>query len=644
VSGDKPSLAFIRRAVEGADLNAVRVALYHNTGDAALAELPTAAKLDDAQRALLIDKAVAWLAENAGPGDLPEPPLPELRRLMNMVTGGEMGDLEFEARHQITGFRPYPFMAGWTGEKPAIPAGFKVAVIGSGFAGITTGVQLDLLGIPYEIYERRAEPGGVWSINRYPDVRVDTASITYEYLFERGHAWSEYFGRGPEVRAYLAEVSRKHGVWDKTRFNHDLKRATFDEARDLWVIELDTPDGRKVVEANVIISCSGLFATPHIPRFEGQDDFKGQIVHTALWPDGLDLKGKRVATLGNGSTGVQMLGAIAREAAQVYCFQRTPQWVSPRDKYGQPMEPETVWLARNFPGYWNWWRYSATSNLFETHQIMLIDREWQAKGGLINPVNDAIRADLVEYIKRETGGRQDLIDKVTPDYAPMSRRPVVDNGWYRALTRDNVELVTDGIERLTAEGVQTTDGRVREVDVIVTATGFEVAKYLWPARYVGRDGADLHDTWDAADGARAYIGMMVPRFPNFYMLYGPNSQPLSGGPAQPVWFAIWAAYAAQGLVRMLEEGKSRIEVKPEAYERYNSELDEESKKLIQMTKEGGVDKNYYVNNEYGRLQVNAPWYSPFYHRLCSRVEWDDLELSNNRVAALSGEGKENVES
>ena len=168
------------------------------------------------------------------------------------------------------------------------------------------------------------------------------------------------------------------------------------------------------------------------------------------------------------------------------------------------MEPEVLWLLDNFPGYWNWWRYMAIAALFETHNFLVPDEEWKAQGGKFNPLNDKIRDDLTAYIKAQTGGRQDLIDKLIPDYAPFSRRPVVDNGWYQALTRDNVELVTDGIARFTPKGIETEDGTVHEVDVIVTATGFEIMKYLWPADYLGKGGVNIHDFW-SKDGPRAYL-------------------------------------------------------------------------------------------------------------------------------------------
>jgi 4-hydroxyacetophenone monooxygenase len=580
-------------------------------------------------RALLADKVVAWLSNNASPEPLAEPPEAELMRLMNMAAGGTMGDLEFAARRDLPGFKHHPYAVHWDGEAPSVSPEFKVVIIGSGFAGIGMAVQLDLLGIPYFVLERQPEAGGVWCTNRYPDVRVDTNSITYEFGFEKAHRWREYFGRGDEVRHYLNDVSKRRGIRDRTLFNHDLIRATFDTTRDCWMLDVKTPEGTRQFEANVIVSASGLFSKPRYPSFEGQDTFAGEIVHTARWTPEIKLAGKRVATIGNGSTGVQTLGAITREAAHVSVFQRTPQWIMPRDKYGVALEPEITWLLDNFPGYSNWWRFVVTAPLFETHDMMLVNAEWQRRGGQVNAKNDAARAWLTGYIETQTAGRPDLTDRLVPDYAPYARRPVVDNGWYRALMSNHVELVTEEIARLRPEGIETVDGKIREVDLIVMATGFEVAEYLWPTKYVGALGTDLHETWNAADGARAYIGLMIPDFPNLFTLYGPNSQPVSGGPAQPAWFATWSAYVAQVLMQMLHQSNSRVEVKRSAFERYNRELDAESEKLVLMTEAGGVDRNYYVSNEHNRLQVNAPWYSPEYYRRCSVVEWDDLSLSGH---------------
>ncbi len=169
-----------------------------------------AINLDDAQRELLISKAAAWLEENAGPGMPQEPPEAELRKLMNMATAEEMGDLEFEARRDLAAFKEFPWThrAGPT-SKPPLPEGFQVVVVGSGWSGLAMGLQLELLGIPYVILDRQPEAGGTWSVNRYPDVRVDTISITYEFAFEKNYPWSEYFGRGAEVRRVPRTTSRR---------------------------------------------------------------------------------------------------------------------------------------------------------------------------------------------------------------------------------------------------------------------------------------------------------------------------------------------------------------------------------------------------------------------------------------------------
>jgi 4-hydroxyacetophenone monooxygenase len=624
---------YIRRAIELADLNAVRLALYQNTGDPALAALPLAPQMSEDQRDMLKQQAVDWLLVNASPARLPEPDEAKLRELMSLATGEELGDLEFEARREQTAFKQFPFLAQWEGEKPEIPADFNVVIVGSGFSGVVMAVQCKQLGIAYTVIEKGDEPGGTWNINRYPDVRVDTISLTYELSFEKDWRWSEYFGRGEEVRAYINHVSRKFGVYDNTRFNHALTAANFDEAKAKWLLEVDAPGGPQRMEASVLVTATGLFANPKIVDFPGRDAFKGEIVHPARWPADLSLEGKRVAVIGNGSTGIQMVGAVAEQAAHTCVFQRTPQWISPRDKYGQPMESEVHWLMDNFPGYWNWARYMAGAPLFDTHALVCTDPEWQAKGGKVNPVSDAMRGDLAAYIERETGGRRDIIERVLPDYAPMSRRPVVDNGWYRALTRDDVELVTDPIERFSESGIVTAGGKERPLDVIVTATGFEVVKYLWPAKFHGRQGIEVHDMWDQADGPRAWIGAMVPGFPNMFMLYGPNSQPVSSGPAQSTWFTIWSAFIGRCLMKMLRERASTIEVTREAYEDYNKALDIEAQNLVMMTKEGGIEKNYYVDNEHGRVLVNAPWYGPVFQKMFADPGWEALELRKESAPA-----------
>ncbi len=609
--------AFIRRAVEYSDLAALRVAVYQASGDAEVAALGPVAGLEPADRERLVDRCVELIERDLASWTLRTPSDDEIRSMLDLVLGAPTNDGDFELRKGVLSFDDFPFFADWGSEGAALPADFHVAIIGGGFNGMATAVQLEQLGIAYTVYERRHEIGGTWSINRYPDIRVDTLSSSYEFSFEKNYEWTEYFARGPEVRAYLHHIADTFGVTPNIRLGHDLKEARFDEDSSTWDVIFDVGDGRTVSRTvNVIVSAAGLFANPNLPDFPGVERFGGQIIHPTQWPEGLDLSDKRVAVIGNGSTGVQMLGRIAEMSEHVDVFQRTPQWISPRAKYGDPVEPEMRWLIATVPAYWNWCRITSIMHLFNFHLDYLVrDPEFEATGGKISATSERVRNMLLEYIRTETGGRQDLIDRLIPDYAPMVRRPIVDNGWYRALTRDNVDLVTDEITEFTETGIRTADGVHHDLDVVVSATGFDIVKYLWPAEYFGRGGANLHERWDE-DSPMAYVGMLVPDFPNLFILYGPNSQPVSGGVALPAWYQAWAGFVARCLITMAEQGARTVEVTHEAFTSYNERLVEESQSLIVVTEEASARRNYYVNSR-GRMQVSAPWETSDYFLMTS---------------------------
>ena len=625
--GTTVDAAFIRRAVEASDLAALRAALYQASGDPELAELGPVASLSPEDHARLVSRAAHLLETELDGYTLHVPSDEELRRLMDLVLGVPTIDGHFEIRRKFLAFETYPFLYDRPNNAAEIPEGFEVAIIGAGFSGIAMAVQLDRLGIPYVIYERRSEIGGTWSIHKYPDIRVDTLSITYEFSFEDQYPWNEYFARGEEVRGYLEFIAKKYGVFDRIRFEHDLEDATFNEDRSIWHLKLRRAGGaREEHEVKAVVSAAGLFSTPKLPDILGADEFEGTILHPTQWSSEYDLRGKRVAVIGNGSTGVQLVAPIAEEALRLHVFQRTPQWISPRPNYGRPIEPEVQWLFDNVPGYWNWCRYTSIIGLFTWHEDFLIpDPEWERQGGHITRQSEALRDFLIEYIREQTDGRSDLIEKLIPDYAPMVRRPVVDNGWYKALTRENVELVTDGIARLTKTGIETVDGKHRDVDIIVFATGFDVEKYLWPAEYHGENGANLRKFWSESS-PRAYLGMLVPHFPNLFIMYGPNSQPVSGGVSLPSWFQIWAAYVGQCLTTMIEGGYSTVAVSESAFEQYNARLDIEASGLAFITDKGSVERNYYVDAS-GRVLVNTPFETADLYAMMKTPNRDEIEFS-----------------
>ena len=608
---------YIRRAVGFSDLAALRIAIFQACGDPEIARLGPVATLSEEDRARLVDRCVELIASDLDSWELRTPSDDEINTMLDMVLGVPTSEGDLELRKMVLSFEDFPGFADWTTPGTKAPKDFHVAIIGGGFNGIATGVQLEQLGIDFTLYERREELGGTWSIHKYPDIRVDTLSASYEFSFEKNYQWTEYFARGPEVKAYLTHIATKFGVMDHVAFEHDLVEARFNDETKLWHVTFRLPDGSTVSrDVNVIVSAAGLFANPNLPDFPGIEDFGGLVIHPSRWPEGVDLSDKRVGVIGNGSTGVQLLARVAEMSKHVEMFQRTPQWISPRDKYGQHVEPEITWLLGAVPGYWNWCRITSIMHLFNFDKDFLIrDEEFEKSGGQISAKSEFVRNMLLDYNATETGGRQDLIDKLIPDYAPMVRRPIVDNGWYRALTRDNVELITDDIVRFFDGGIETADGRLHELDVVVSATGFDIVKYLWPAEYYGREGLNLHEKWEE-ESPMAYVGMLVPGFPNLFTLYGPNSQPVSGGVALPAWYQMWAGFIARCLVRMIEENLSTVEVTEEAFRHYNDRLVEESQKLIMVTEEASAKKNYYVNAN-GRMQVNAPWETHEYYRMTS---------------------------
>lgn len=629
-----PGRNYVVRAVECADTNALRMALYQVTRDPEIAAIvprrvfgpvTDTVQFSEDDIALIRAKAVDYLLTGPDETAHPIPSRDGIVELLEMAEARKLGPDDLIMRHHIPAFADMPFQAQWT-DGPVIPDGYRVAIIGAGLAGVAMGVQLAKLGIPFTIYERRAEVGGVWSINTYPDVRVDTLSCTYEFAFEKKYPWTEYFAPQSDVRAYVEHVAHKHGVYGHIQFGADVQEARFDEATHRWTLSVCSEGSVTAVEANVVVAASGVFSNKRDLSVAGLSEFTGQVVHTTEWSEDIEYAGKKVAIIGNGSTGVQLLSKIAEKAESVTVYQRTPQWITPRANYGTPIAEELQWLIQKMPFYWNWNKYVAGLSTIDLRDVLMPDADWIAQGGQVSERNDLLREMLTKYISKQVGGRQDLIDKLVPDYPPMTRRPVVDNNWYASLTRENVELVTAPIDRMTDAAIVTTGGEAREADLVIAAVGFQTEKYLWPTQYHGVGGVALESVW-AARGAQAHLGMTVPGFPNMFMLYGPNSQPVASGSGLPAWFEIWTGYIGKAIVGMLEGGRSSMVVRKEAFEDFNEQLHEEARKLIYLSPSTAMEKNYYVN-EFGRLQTNAPWSGEKFFALCSSPDESHFDFTD----------------
>jgi 4-hydroxyacetophenone monooxygenase len=616
----------LRRILDQADCNILRMALYQQTGDPALAAMTVekqALRGGVFSRTVLAQKhhdevkqkALALLMRG------PLPPVQpasrnESRRLLELFGGTPLSDEEFDLGVEELAVDPFPREARWNVRPPqAVIDGYRVLIVGAGMSGIMAGIQLGRLGIPYTIVERQSGPGGVWETNDYPEARVDISSFLYQFKFVKNYPWPEYFATRDNNLAYLKEVADRYDVLQHMIFDTEVIAAEWNEAEAHWKVTLRSRDGSvSEREVPLLISASGLFSTPRIPNIEGIDTFSGTVFHSTAWDHSCSLRGKRVALVGNGSTGTQMLRHIAEEAASVAVYQRTPQWIAPSDNYREKVAPETRWLLDNIPGYWNWYCYSAHLESLPFQDLQYYDPEWQKAGGKISEKNDKFREVLTSYIHAKVKGDPELIAKCVPDYAPASRRLVVDNGWYDALTRPHVELVTDGIDHITPGSITAKNGVERPADVIILAAGFEVARYFWPAQYVGRDGLALGDAWKK-DGPRAYLGMTMPSFPNLFVFYGPNSQNRIGGFYS--WVEIWSRYIGELIVALIERRARSIECRQDVCDAYNLQLDAQMERLT-WSQEG---RGGYHVRDFGRSVMHAPWSVENYH---SRVKSANL--------------------
>lgn len=602
-----------RKALAYANTNVLRIALLQATGDPELAqmnvvkqpywagayEVPAlAAEHDETVR----EKAIAFLKAGGRSGcDVPDDA--PLRRLMALMTGGPVEDWIFHFGKEELNLEPMPRGTRWTAAEPDADQrnAVDVVIIGAGAAGLVTAIQLKRLGIPFTIIERNADVGGTWWTNDYPDARVDIPSHHYQLTVTQGHPWRHWFAPQSELLEYLRAIAEQFDLRQHIRFNTELTEATWDEQSSRWTYSLRTSDG--TVEkhgARVLVSAAGLFNEPNTPDIPGIETFGGRIFHTTQWEHDFDYTGKRVGIIGVGCTGAQLMPAIARKAAQVDIFQRSPHWVSRLEGYRDEIPAEIQWLLDNIPHYWNWHCFNVFYTLYgDDGSLQHVDSEWREKGGLINPKNDKLREAIRENIHVEFSDDPAFAEKLIPSWPPFAKRLVVDNGWFDALKEPHVSLVTEGIDRITDAGIVTSDGVLHELDLIVLAGGFKAERYLWPVQYKGRDGITLEQAW-AHDGARAYLGVTMPDFPNMFIVYGPNMQPRAGGLF--AWLEIWARYAVQAIAHMIEDGHMRIECRRENYIAYNQRLDDAQGSCI-----WGLDgiKSYYIN-EQGRQVVNNP--------------------------------------
>ena len=432
----------------------------------------------------------------------------------------------------------------------------ETLIIGAGFAGIGAAIALDRSGFgDYLVLEAGAEPGGTWYWNTYPGIAVDIPSFSYQFSFEQSADWSRTYAPGHELKAYADHCVAKYGLHRKIRFHSTVLGAVFDEDAAVWRVELD---GGDVLTARYVINASGVLTVPKLPDIDGVDSFGGLTMHTARWDHAQDLTGKRVAIIGTGASAVQIIAEIAPIVKQLSVFQRTPIWCFP--KFDWPLPAPARWAMR-LPGGKAIQRLLAQTYVEVTFPI-------SAQYYKVFPLAKWSRLLGLAYLRLLVKDPE-VRAKLTPHYAVGCKRPAFHNTYLSTYNRDDVELVTEPIDKVTGAGVATHDGVVRDVDVLILATGFKVLDVdALTFDVTGVGGTRLAEFWER-HRMQAYEGVSVPGFPNFFSVMGPY------GYVGSSYFALVEAqthHIMRCLERARRDGATRVEVSKEANDRFFAEM------------------------------------------------------------------------
>jgi len=488
-------------------------------------------------------------------------------------------------------------------EPYSLPEGFRVLIIGAGVSGLCAAINLQMAGVPFEVIERNSTVGGVWWENRYPGAGVDTPNHLYSFSFA-SYDWEKYFCLRDELHGYLEHVCDEFGVRDSIRFDTSVERIEYHEDTQSWSARVVNPDGSiEVLGANVVISAAGLFNPPVEPDIEGLDSWAGERWHTARWPSDGSVEGKRVAIIGNGASCMQTGPEIQNDVESLTIYQRSNHWAAPFEQFRKVVPDPMRFLLREVPLYRAWYRVRLGWTFNDRiHTALQKDPDWEHPERSLNAANDGHRAYFTRYVHDELGDKADeLLDKVLPTYPPFGKRMLMDNGWYRMLRNPKVELVDDSIIKIDGDKVITADGTEREADVLVLATGFDVLRVINTYETVGRGGVTLREAWED-DNAQAYMGTVVPGFPNYFTLYGPNLQPGHGGSLIFV-VEMQVRYIMDVIRQMTESGLGAVEVRPEVSEAYNADVDARHENMV-WTHPGMTT---YNRNDRGRIVINSPY-------------------------------------
>jgi cation diffusion facilitator CzcD-associated flavoprotein CzcO len=479
----------------------------------------------------------------------------------------------------------------------------SVAVVGAGFAGVGAAAMLRRAGYAeVTVFERSDRIGGVWDANTYPGAACDIPSHLYEFSFAPNPRWSRRYAPQPEIQAYLEDVARGHGVLDRIRTGVEVQSARWSEEHGQWTLQTSGGEHR----ADVLLTACGQLTVPSVPAIPGLDRFDGPAFHTARWRHDVELKGARVAVIGTGCSAIQVVPAIQPGVRQLDVYQRSPGWTLPKMDFAY--SPRMLRLLERYPALQRLDRQSIFA-FQELAALGMTSQRW------LLPAFKAVgRRQINRAIQDPV-----LRGKVTPTDELGCKRVMLTDEWYPTLTERNVELVTERIAEVTPVGVRTEEGVERRADIIVLATGFQTHGFVTPMEVSGREGRSLSDVW--AGAPRAYLGLSVPGFPNFFLLYGPNTNGGSGS----VVFTIEAGIAhVIAALRALDRSREReIEIRPEAAAGFDADL----RDALRGTVWHSGCTNWYVD-ERGEDPNQWPWTWSGYRRRTATLAPGAYRLSS----------------
>jgi cation diffusion facilitator CzcD-associated flavoprotein CzcO len=482
--------------------------------------------------------------------------------------------------------------------------GPRVVVIGAGFGGLGAARALREHGITdVTVLERADSVGGVWRDNTYPGAACDVPSPLYSWSWAINPSWGRRYSQQPEILAYLREAAEREGLTALVETGKEVASCTWDDAASAWRVACT---GGTAYDADVVVSAMGQLSNPVVPCIPGLETFAGPAFHSAEWRHDVDLAGKRVAVVGTGASAIQFVPGIVDRAGAITVFQRSAPYVVPK--------PDQEYKPHHHRAFERWPALLAG----ERRTVFWASEKLNAALGGQVRYSQAFLATVRRawqlHLRRQVPDST-LRAKLVPDYDIGCKRILFSNDWYPALAREHVDVVTDAVTAVEPGGVRAADGTLHEADVIIWGTGFAATGFLAGVAVTGADGADLHRTW--SDGAHAHLGLTVPGFPNFFCIYGPNTN--LGGSSIIGMMEAQAGYVAQAVSRLATTGARTVEVLPDVAAAYDREMQRRLRESSWATCD-----SWYVDGS--RITTNWPGKVAEYQERTAEVDWRELSV------------------